>query len=86
MLSKNLCELIKYVLRIQTHIFNLAKLVDIQLCTSSTKSMNRSAVTTSRIAQLNVIDILFTAVVAKKYDQAVHYLNNSREVIHKEFR
>jgi DNA-binding MurR/RpiR family transcriptional regulator len=65
---------------------SLAKLVDIRVATSSTESDIRSAATSSRIAQLNVIDILFTGVAAKNYDQSVSYLSKTREVIQEKFR
>jgi DNA-binding MurR/RpiR family transcriptional regulator len=64
----------------------LADLVDIRIATSSTESNIRSAATSSRIAQLNVIDILFTGAAAKNYDQSVSYLNKTRKIIQQKFK
>lgn len=63
----------------------LNQLADISLTISSKESDIRSAATSSRIAQLNVIDILFTAVAAKNYEQSKFYLKRSRDVLKKEF-
>lgn len=65
---------------------SLAKLVDICLYTSSIESDVRSSATASRIAQLNIIDILFRAVASLSYDTTVHYLNKSHDVIRQAFR
>lgn len=51
-------------------------MVNIHLCVSSTESdLIRSATTSSRIAQLNIIDILFTGVASKNYESTIHDLN-----------
>lgn len=63
----------------------LNQLADISLTISSKESDIRSAATSSRIAQLNVIDILFTAVAAKNYEQSKFYLKRSRDVLKNEF-
>lgn len=39
----------------------------------------RSAATSSRIAQLFIIDILFTCVAAAQYEDTVNYLENTKE-------
>lgn len=65
---------------------SLTDLVDIQLATSSTESNIRSAATSSRISQLNVIDILYTGVAALDYDQSVSLLSKTRKVLQQEFR
>lgn len=65
---------------------SLAELVDIQLATSSTESNIRSAATSSRISQLNVIDILYTGVAALDYEQSVSLLSKTRKVLQEEFR
>ncbi|MGM8212526.1 MurR/RpiR family transcriptional regulator [Virgibacillus sp. W0430] len=65
----------------------LAELVDICLYISTTESDTiRSAATASRIAQLNIIDILFTGVASKNYDATVTYLNKTREALQGAFR
>lgn len=65
----------------------LSELADIHLCVSAVESeLIRSAATASRIAQLNIIDILFTGVASKNYDATIHYLNETREVLQTEFR
>lgn len=43
--------------------------VDIPLCVSSAETALRSGATGSRIAQLNVVDILYTAVSGRTYSQ-----------------
>ncbi|GAK03767.1 sialic acid utilization regulator, RpiR family [Geomicrobium sp. JCM 19037] len=65
---------------------SLSDLVDIPLYTSSSEAEIRSSASSSRIAQLNVIDILFTGVAAINYDESVDYLNETREALRKEFR
>lgn len=66
---------------------SLANTSDIALHVSSTESDTiRSAATASRIAQLNIIDILFTGVASKNYESTVQYLNKTRETLQKEFR
>lgn len=53
---------------------------DIRLYTSATKEpVFRSAATTSRIAQLQVIDILFTCVASTLYDKTIKHLEATRE-------
>lgn len=65
----------------------LSELVDISLYISSSESDTiRSAATASRIAQLNMIDILFTGVASRNYNETVNYLNKTREALQKEFR
>ncbi|WP_234946523.1 MurR/RpiR family transcriptional regulator [Bacillus sp. m3-13] len=64
----------------------LKELSDISLSISSMESSIRSAATSSRISQLNVIDILFTAVAAIDFEQSVEYLKKSRETINKTYR
>ncbi|TFB24408.1 MurR/RpiR family transcriptional regulator [Filobacillus milosensis] len=55
---------------------------DVSLYTSATKEATfRSGATSSRLAQLHVIDILFMCVASKSYDQTVDYLDSTREVI-----
>ncbi len=56
----------------------LAELADIRLYTSSVESMVRSGAMSSRIGQLNVIDILYTAVASHEYDKVKVYLDKTR--------
>ncbi|RNB86992.1 MurR/RpiR family transcriptional regulator [Brevibacillus fluminis] len=63
----------------------LSNLVDICLPVVSRESDIRSAATSSRIAQLNIIDILFMGVAAQNYEQSVHYLRETRHVVRQEF-
>lgn len=58
-------------------------LVDIPLYITSTENEIRSGATSSRITQLNVIDILYLGVTSNEYDQSVHHLEKSREIIRK---
>ncbi|PAV31070.1 RpiR family transcriptional regulator [Virgibacillus profundi] len=56
---------------------------DIKLYTSATKEPTfRSAATSSRIAQLQVIDILFMSVASLQYDETVMHLNATRDAVH----
>ncbi|MFD2044911.1 MurR/RpiR family transcriptional regulator [Ornithinibacillus salinisoli] len=55
---------------------------DIKLYTSATKEPTfRSGATSSRIAQLQVIDILFMCVASLQYDETVMHLNATREAV-----
>ena len=64
----------------------LAKEVDIHLETLSSESDMRSAATSSRIVQLNVIDILFIGAAGKNYDNSIAYLRKSRSAIQQSYR
>lgn len=58
----------------------ISDLADIRLFTpASIESELRSAATASRIAQLNIIDILFHAVASDMYPEAITYLKRTRE-------
>ncbi|MFC5703209.1 MurR/RpiR family transcriptional regulator [Cohnella faecalis] len=59
----------------------LGGLADIPLFISSTENEIRSGATASRIAQLNVIDILYLGVASRSYDQSVMYLEKSRAAL-----
>ncbi|KIY23863.1 MULTISPECIES: MurR/RpiR family transcriptional regulator [Mesobacillus] len=61
----------------------LQKLADHNLFVSSTENFIRSAATASRISQLTIIDILFTGLASLYFDEAVKYLDKTREVISK---
>lgn len=55
---------------------------DIKLYISAAKEATiRSGATSSRIAQLHVIDILFICFASQEYDQTVKYLDATREAI-----
>ncbi len=53
----------------------MASLATHVLYTSANESLFRSGATSSRIAQLNMIDILYTAYATANYDQCVSRLN-----------
>ncbi len=55
---------------------------DIKLYTSATKEPAfRSGATSSRIAQLHVIDILFMCVASLQYDETVKHLDATRDAV-----
>ncbi|MFT4416245.1 MurR/RpiR family transcriptional regulator [Fredinandcohnia humi] len=55
---------------------------DIRLYTSATREPTfRSGATSSRIAQLHVIDILFMSVASQAYEETVQHLDETREMI-----
>ncbi len=55
---------------------------DIRLYTSATREPTfRSGATSSRIGQLQVIDILFMRVATLKYDETVEYIDVTRDAI-----
>ncbi|GAA0449632.1 MurR/RpiR family transcriptional regulator [Alkalibacillus silvisoli] len=60
----------------------VADLSDIQLYTSAAREATfRSGATSSRIAQLHIIDMLFMCLASKQYEQAVDYIDQTREAI-----
>ncbi|WP_343834646.1 MurR/RpiR family transcriptional regulator [Bacillus horti] len=60
----------------------LAGLANIRLYTSPTKESSfRSAATASRMAQLNIIDILFVALASMRYEETIKHLDKTREAI-----
>lgn len=60
----------------------LTEKADIRLYTpASIESSFRSAATSSRIAQLNVVDILFISVASRMYDETVEYLARTRQAV-----
>lgn len=55
---------------------------DIELYTSTGKEATfRSGATSSRIAQLHIIDILFMCIASKEYEKNIKYLDETREAI-----
>ncbi|MGP4073946.1 MurR/RpiR family transcriptional regulator [Piscibacillus sp. B03] len=60
----------------------VADQADVSLYTSATKEATfRSGATSSRLAQLHVIDILFMCVASRSYEQTVNYLDSTRDAI-----
>jgi DNA-binding MurR/RpiR family transcriptional regulator len=64
----------------------LGQLVDFQIGIVSTESDVRSAATTSRIVQLNLVDIIYLAVAGYQYESSLKYLNRSLDAIKNSFR
>lgn len=61
---------------------NVANLSQISLKTSTSKEATfRSGATSSRLAQLHVIDILFTCVANELYNDAIQHIDETREAI-----
>jgi DNA-binding MurR/RpiR family transcriptional regulator len=60
----------------------VSSLADIKLFTSFTKEAPfRSAATSSRLAQLYIIDILFLSMATAQYGETVGYIDKTREAI-----
>ncbi|MFB9835024.1 MurR/RpiR family transcriptional regulator [Actinoallomurus acaciae] len=59
----------------------LAAAVDVLLTTVDRETTFRSGATASRIAALSVVDVLFTAVAQRRYDQAIAALEATRHAI-----
>ncbi|PLR94694.1 MurR/RpiR family transcriptional regulator [Bacillus sp. T33-2] len=60
----------------------VASLADISLYTSySAEAPFRSAATSSRLAQLFIIDILFLSMATEQYGETVDYIDRTREAI-----
>lgn len=60
---------------------SVAELADIKLCTSSLEKSIRSGAMASRIAQLNVVDILFIGVASLQAQTAYDYLERTRDAV-----
>ena len=60
---------------------SISRVADIKLFVSSPESEVRSAAMGSRISQLFIIDIIYTAVLSIEYDQVKHYLDASRKAL-----
>ncbi|MBY0095806.1 MurR/RpiR family transcriptional regulator [Mesobacillus maritimus] len=61
---------------------SVASLADINLYTSySAEAPFRSAATSSRLAQLFIIDVLFLSVATEQYEETVHYIDKTRGAI-----
>jgi len=61
----------------------ISQLADIPLYSTSTENEIRSGATSSRITQLNIIDILYLGVASKQYSDSLEYLEKSRDIIKK---
>jgi DNA-binding MurR/RpiR family transcriptional regulator len=60
----------------------VSSLSDVSLHTSfSNEAPFRSAATSSRLAQLYMIDILFLGMATEQYDETVRYIDNTRAAI-----
>lgn len=60
----------------------ISKIADIKLYTSATReSTFRSGATSSRIGQLQVVDILFMGVASLQYEETVKYLDATRDAV-----
>jgi DNA-binding MurR/RpiR family transcriptional regulator len=87
--TKEIIESIKIAKQNQATVISLTKyghstvktLANIHLYASSLEQSIRSGAMASRIAQLNVIDIIFTGVASRHYNETVHYLEKTRKII-----
>lgn len=59
----------------------LALKVDVLLVTASRETTFRSGATSSRIAALSVVDVLFVAVAQRRYDTTVRALDSTRKAV-----
>ncbi|MCP3027903.1 MurR/RpiR family transcriptional regulator [Halobacillus sp. A5] len=59
------------------------KLADVNLYASPIEKNIRSGATASRIAQLNIIDVLFTALASINFEESVRMLDETRAVLRK---
>lgn len=60
---------------------SVASLADIKLFTSSGEAPFRSAATSSRLAQLYMMDILFLSMATVQYEQTIQAIDQTREAI-----
>ncbi|TBL80365.1 MurR/RpiR family transcriptional regulator [Paenibacillus thalictri] len=61
----------------------VADAAHIRLFTSSLEKSIRSGAMASRIAQLNVIDILYVGIASKDYDESIQSLERTRQAVSK---
>lgn len=59
----------------------LALKVDVLLVTAARETTFRSGATSSRIAALSVVDVLFVAVAQRRYDATVQALDSTRKAV-----
>lgn len=60
---------------------SLSQLADIKLFTSSLEKSIRSGAMSSRISQLNVIDILYVGLTSRNYNESVAALERTRKAV-----
>jgi DNA-binding MurR/RpiR family transcriptional regulator len=61
---------------------SVSSLADIKLFTSYTgEAPFRSAATSSRLAQLYIMDILFLSMATVQYEETIHSIDQTREAI-----
>ncbi|WP_236838648.1 MurR/RpiR family transcriptional regulator [Caldalkalibacillus salinus] len=62
---------------------SVSERASIRLFTSASKeAVFRSAATSSRLAQLHVIDILYMCVASEEYEDSIKWLDQTRQAIH----
>ncbi|MFC4025052.1 MurR/RpiR family transcriptional regulator [Oceanobacillus longus] len=91
--TKEIIDTLKIATKNQANIISLTgygsntvqKLSTISLYASNIEKSIRSGATASRIAQLNIVDILFTGIASLDFKQSVDYLDKTREVIQNRF-
>lgn len=59
----------------------VAEMADIRLFTSSLEQSIRSGAMASRIAQLNVIDILYVGIASRTYEESIQSLERTRKAV-----
>ena len=59
----------------------VSDLADIKLFTSSLEKSIRSGAMSSRISQLNVIDILYVGMTSRNYEESVAALERTRKAV-----
>ncbi|MBU5593377.1 MurR/RpiR family transcriptional regulator [Clostridium sp. MSJ-4] len=59
---------------------SISDICDINLYVAAPEVSIRSGATSSRIAQLNIIDILFAGVASRRFEEVQKYLERTREV------
>ncbi|MFP7171075.1 MurR/RpiR family transcriptional regulator [Terribacillus halophilus] len=64
----------------------LQQLADIQLFTVAKEARIRSAATSSRIVQMYLMDIIYTAVAGRDYEHTIEALEKSRQAIQQAFQ
>jgi RpiR family murPQ operon transcriptional repressor len=55
----------------------LAKLSDLNLCVASSEVLVRTGAMSSRISQLNIIDIIYVAYINRNYDESIRQLKRT---------
>ena len=73
-LKENLTPIIAITRCVDTPV---SKLADYKLYTTENESLLRTAAMSSRISQLNIIDILYTALGTMNYDETIKVLHRT---------